>query len=162
MKTSSTDPHGLTPRERLFVDGWIAGKRVADAYRSAGYQSKSTASAQASGSKLLAKPKIQAAILAQRTALRESATIDLHETLSFLTQVVRTPIGKIDENSPLMQSYTRTEGELSSTVRYQMVSKLDSLKHLTFLLGYDPAKKQEHSADTDLKALLLFLRSGTP
>lgn len=160
MKTSNTDPHGLSPRERNFLDAYLAGKRVAEAYRAAGYNCKSTASAQAAGSKLLAKPKMQAAILAERTALRESATIDRLEILSFLTNVVRTPIGKIDENSPLMQTYARTEGELSNSIRYQMVDKMNSIKHLTFLLGFDPPKKQEISADTDLKSLLLSLRSG--
>lgn len=160
MKTSNTDPHGLSPRERLFLDAYLSGKRVAEAYRSAGYNSKSTASAQASGSKLIAKPKMQAALIAERSALRESSTLDLHRTVSFLTDVVVTAIGQIDENSPLMQSYTRTEGELSNTVRFQMVDKMNAIKHLTFLLGFDPPKKQEISAASDLKSLLLTLRSG--
>jgi hypothetical protein len=49
------------------------------------------------------------------------------ERLEFLAAVVRTPVGSIDEHSPLAQEVTIEEGEGRSRKKVKMPNKLDAL-----------------------------------
>lgn len=67
------DGSGLEPKQRIFCQKVAAGFKVADAYVAAGYSVTTQKSAQANGSRLLAKPNVQAYIqLLQKKAEMEA------------------------------------------------------------------------------------------
>jgi phage terminase small subunit len=157
---NTADPDGLSVRERAFVDAFLGGMKTADAYIAAGYKPSTRTKARSSASSLSRRPHVKAAIAKARHAATARAQIGRDEIVGFLTDVIRTAIGKIDENSPLAQEFTRTEGEISSSYRLKMVDKMAAIKHLTLLLNLEPTKKIEVEASDPLKSLLLRLRSS--
>lgn len=157
---NSTDPDGLSIRERAYVDAILRGAKTADAYMDAGYKPASRAKARSCASALARRPHVKAAIARARHAATARAEIGRDEIVGFLTDVIRTAVGSIDESSPLAQEFTRTEGEIASSYRLKMVDKMAAIKHLTLLLNLEPAKKIELEASDPLKSLLLRLRAS--
>ena len=160
MSSNHTDPHGLSVRERKFVHHYLKENNGTKAYKLAGYKINTPQAANSGASRLLRKSTVKQAIAAATAKLKDDSEVELKDLTGFLAKVIFTPIGKCDENSILLQSYTRTAGEISSTERKEMVNKLGAIKHLTFLLGYDPAQKTELSVPNDLHALLSNIRGN--
>jgi hypothetical protein len=51
-----------------------------------------------------------------KAAADEGAVMSLREKRLFLAEIVRTPIGKVDESSPLCQGFRRTDTGLTVTM----------------------------------------------
>ena len=76
----------------------------------------------------------------------------------FLTEVILTPAGKVDEQSRLCQSY-----KVTPDVReIRMPDKLRAIEQLAKLCGWNEPEKFEHGADNELTELLKRLRGGSP
>ena len=55
--------------------------------------------------------------------------MSMAERRKFLADIVRTPISKCDDDSPLLQSKTvRTDSKGNETISYQMPSKIDAVE----------------------------------
>ena len=67
---------------------------------------------------------------------QQPAALTLEEKCAFLQDIIMTPIGEINENSRLCQSYKRT----TDSVEYQMPCKLRALTLLVDLLD-----RQKHT-----------------
>jgi hypothetical protein len=90
------------------------------------------ASAEVSASRLLRNVKVRERISDLQAAAGVEAVMSLREMRLFLAAVVRTPIGSIDEHSPLCQSFQRTQRGFTRT----MVDKLRALELDARLAGW--------------------------
>lgn len=61
-KSQATDPDGLTPQQRLFVEHYLTTLNATEAYRKAGYKGAASRDARTYASEILANPNVQNAI----------------------------------------------------------------------------------------------------
>ena len=110
----------ITPQQEKFIELYLSNeKEIGAAYKKAGYTAKNTASAAAGASRLLKRPDIQAAIEA--------------------------PVGEIDENHKLAQEHSAEESESRSSSRIKMPSKLEAVKILVGMMGWNEPEKHSHT-----------------
>lgn len=127
----------LNARQRKFCELIVDGSSQARAYLDAGYQLSKPDYAWSHSSRLIRNGKIQAYIEELRKDAETSAVCSLAEKRQFLAQIIRTPIGEVDENSPLAQEKTvRHEGEGATVEKIKMMSKADAIKLDNQLAGH--------------------------
>ena len=74
----------------------------------------------------------------------------------FLTEVILTPAGKVDEESRLCQSY-----KVTPEVReIRMPDKLRAVEQLAKMWGWNEPEKHEHGPSNELTELLKRLRGS--
>lgn len=78
--------------------------------------------------------------------LEQTCCATLLEVQLFLTEAIRTPLSEIDEESPLCQEHKvqrryDKDGQETVTTTYKAVSKLQAVKELSALNGWEPPKK---------------------
>jgi phage terminase small subunit len=151
----------LSVRETKFLDLYLQGVKVADAYRQAGYVSKDRGTARAHGCRLLKRPHVSAALAARQAANKAIQHLTEEEAIGFLTRVVRTPAGKVSVDDDVAQEYVETTGEIASTLRVRMPDKIKAIQHLTLLLGWGKDQKRQQEQTDTLKEFLLSIRAGT-
>lgn len=66
---------------------------------------------------------------------KERAVMQVQEMLEYIANIVRTPIGEVDETSPLCQEYTVKETKNGTEKRYKMPGKLDAIKTAAQIVG---------------------------
>lgn len=111
-------------RHERFAQLVATGEAGAAAYRQT-YGTRG-ASAEAAASRLLRNDKVSARIAEVQRASAAEGVLTLREKREFLALVVRTPIGQIDENSPLCQWFRRTTGRRPS-LEIRMPDKLQAM-----------------------------------
>ena len=116
---------------RLLVESKLS---KADAYRKA-YNRKdmSNDAASKAASRLSKDGEVLRMIDELNAHLDRSAVATKQECLEFLTAVLRTPIGKVGEDSPLCQEVTYTD----SGMRKKMPGKIEAVRELSKLAGYN-------------------------
>ncbi|HEX4084164.1 MAG TPA: terminase small subunit [Chthoniobacteraceae bacterium] len=119
-------------RWERFAQLVATGQSGAAAYRAC-YGARG-ASAEVSACRLLRNAKVRERISELQRAAETEAVMSLQETLAFLTAIVRTPVGWIDENSPLCQFFQRTK----RGVRIVMPNKLSAIELYAKLAGWLP------------------------
>ena len=67
----------ITQQQELFCQGIAKGMTSTDAYKNAGYKSKSDATAQAAASRLMTKPKIKARLKELADEVKSKAIMDI-------------------------------------------------------------------------------------
>ena len=136
----------ITPQQEKFIELYLSNeKEIGAAYKKAGYTAKNTASAAAGASRLLKRPDIQAAIEARRQKLREAAHMSRMDVVGFLCDTIKTPVGEIDENHKLAQEHSAEESESRSSSRIKMPSKLEAVKILVGMMGWNEPEKHSHT-----------------
>jgi hypothetical protein len=110
------------------------------------YPSSSVEAARSSSSDLLTKPNIQARIRWIREDSLKDVKIRVEESLRWYQTVRDTPVGYIDEESPLAQEVQKEiEGTEESgpllKVKVKIPSKMDAAKQIDKLMGFE--KPQE-------------------
>ena len=120
----------LNSKHESFAHLMAAGKvSQTEAYQQVYQCSKETASAAAFR---LMREQDEFGIVRRFTYLREQVSagkvLTLRERREFLASVVRTPVGAIDENSPLAQEVVYEESEKGSRTKVKMPGKLEALK----------------------------------
>jgi hypothetical protein len=120
------------PKHEQFAQWIVAGKTQIEAYELCyGNRSKG---ANSNASKLKDKPNISARIIELRTVIiGHLPVLTLEKKRGYLLKAVETPIGQIDETSPLCQSYkvtTRTDrdGTKIEEKHFESVNKLKALE----------------------------------
>lgn len=108
----------LSPQQLRFCHFYSTGMPLQQSYLEAGYKTKDAA---VSACRLLRRPQVKQYLKELREATFLANVLSLGEKRSFLANVVRTPIGKIDVNHPLAQRVRYHDGEL---VEIQMPDKL--------------------------------------
>lgn len=108
----------LSPRQLRFCHFYSTGMPPQQSYLEAGYK---TSDAAVSACRMLRRPQVKRYLKELREAAFLANVLSLGEKRSFLADVVRTPIGKIDVNHPLAQSVRYHDGEI---VEIKMADKL--------------------------------------
>ena len=147
---------------QAIVDEMIAG----DAYRNAGYKC-SNSTARSTGARLLTNANIRARIRELRDKCGQACEMTREDVIRYLSRAIRTPIAEIGPNDPLAQEVTvdRLEG---GTVRrrIKIVSKIDALKQLAYMCGWNAPEKIEvehgHVTRTAIEEAIERLRIESP
>lgn len=114
-----------------------------EAYQQAGY-----APSRPNAARLTTNEHIQSRIEELRTHITtkavDEAGFTLAEAIKFLADVVRTPIGRVDEMSPLVQEYSIEPTPNGERRKCKMVSKCDALDKLARIFRWydDEAMKK--------------------
>ncbi|MEG0588148.1 MAG: terminase small subunit [Akkermansia sp.] len=130
---------GLNDKQRKFCDYLTEGLDKADAYRRA-YKSKSSPAVCAScASKLLKNANIEAYLSKLRAEIKQGVILTRREILEYLTLVVKTPVGKIDDKSELCEEVSISQ----NGAKTKMPSKLAAIVEINKMLGhYEPEKTE--------------------
>ena len=128
---------GLKPRQARFVHLVSLGMPTGQAYVEAGYLAKNgkipdQREAMHHGCRLLAEPKVKAYLSHLRETAFLANVLSLAEKRSFLADVVRTPIGKVDINDKLACGVRYRDGEMQEL---KMPDKISALKLDAMLAG---------------------------
>jgi hypothetical protein len=135
------DEHGLNVRERKFADLYLTGMAAGRAYEAAGFTARG-ASADTQASLALRNPKVSRYIQDERRRAAEASRMERWELVGYLCRVLRTPVGRVDEDSDLAQEVAREEvADEVVRSRIKMVPKLEAAKQLAQILGYNEPEK---------------------
>lgn len=119
--------HNLNTRQLKFCEHVLAGVKPAKAIVLAGSKSRQPAR---EANELLKNPNVSEYLDSKRAKLEQTGEMTRQEALRFLADVVRTPVGEIDENNPLCQEVSYSEfGK-----KLKMPCKLGSLKQIAAML----------------------------
>jgi len=93
--------------------------------------------------------------------MAELSRMEKWELIQFLTNAITTPVGQVDENSPLAQEYTTDEiGKEKIRTRVKMIGKLDSAKLLASMLGWSAPEKTGGTGVSKLAELVGLTRKS--
>lgn len=150
---------GLRPRQARFCHLLSLGMPTGQAYIEAGYLRKDGKipdgrEAMHHGCALLAQPKVRAYFSLLRETAFLANVLSLAEKRSFLADVVRTPIGKVDVNDKLAQGVRYMKGEM---VELKIPDKISALKLDAQLAG----ELQERSPEINIGLQLISERLNT-
>lgn len=117
------------PRHEKFSVEYAVSGNAAGAYRRVyGKRTSTENSVRACASRLLTFSNIKARVKALRREYQarqvDKGLLTIEERRRFLANVVRTPIGEVDEDSPLCHSFKKTE----ATTEYKMGDKLKAIE----------------------------------
>lgn len=155
---SAKDEYELSPRERKFAELFLNGIPAGRAYEQAGYSAKGD-SADASASRLLKSEKVSAFVNAQRKKIADGCLRERWELVAWLQDAIWTPVGEVGEDHPLALEMTKDEvGKTTVRTKVKMVSKMDAVKQLSAMMGWNAAEKVKISADDKLLSLLGRIR----
>jgi hypothetical protein len=145
-------------RRHTFALLVLAGIPAGRAYERAGYSQRG-ARADSAGHKLRHHPEVSAFITQELEKQRESAQFTRTELIAWLGAVVFTPIGKLNESSPLVQEMVTVEiGESVIRTRLKIAGKLEACKQLAALMGWNEPEQITLDATDRLAGLLQKIR----
>ena len=155
----SAAPTIRDPRRHKFAMLILEGVPAGRSYERAGYQQRA-ARADSAGHKLRHHPEVSAFIAHELERQRESAQITRKELIAWLCAIIRTPIGDLDADSPLVQEFFTEEIGDSKMIRkrVKMVQKMDAVKQLCSMMGWTGPEKLELSTSDSLAGLLKRIR----
>lgn len=150
----------LNPRQQKFAELMAAGQTAKAAYFEAFPRCRSEKTAEAEGSRLSKNPKVMEMIEAIQWETTDTLKSELiaskKELAEFLTEVIRTPAGTIDEEHKLCQSFKFTKGERS----LKIPDKIKAAERLSKLMGYDKPEQVKVEAGDSLQKLFDEIRAG--
>lgn len=128
-------------RHEAFAILLVEGRSQSAAYREIYPRCRTwkTESVHEKASKLAAKVRPRVSAL-QGLGVSE-AIMTRNELAEYLTGVIRTPVGKVGSDSPLVQEYSAD----NSGVRVRMVSKIAAAAELAKLMGWYAPEKTDYS-----------------
>lgn len=114
------------PRHEAFAREWAKGKSGTEAYIAAGYDAKN---ADANATRFMGNDGIRARKEWFQEQAAKGTVLTIKEKREFLAAVVRTPIGEVDERSPLAQSvrYSDTGKEIKMPDKLAAIRADDNL-----------------------------------
>lgn len=156
-KSQASDPDGLTPLQRRFVDEYLIDLNATAAYKRAGYKGAEKGKRiDARASEILRNPRVQAAIAKKQAREREKYAITRERILHELALIAFSDLGDVAEwgTQPDGGNYLRLRpssalGDLRRTIR--------SVKH-TRKTGKTDEDSLEIQREDKLKALELLSR----
>jgi len=137
MNTEETPSHQLSGPQQKFAEGIVAGLTNTAAYMAA-YPGAEETSAMSNAGRLIGNDEIQKEIARLRKLaemVAGSAVMTLVETLIYLSDVVRTPVGQLTPDSPLTQEWAEDENAFGTKKKVKGCCKLKSLELLSRLTG---------------------------
>jgi hypothetical protein len=142
-------------RHELFAQAVASGKSASEGYRQSGANGKN---ADVHAARLMVNDGICQRVAELKAAQSQKSELSRDQVRQFLTEVILTPAGKVDEHSRLCQHY-----KVTPDIReIRMPDKLRAVEQLAKLCGWNEPEKLEHGADNELMELLKRLRGGAP
>ena len=138
----------LTEKQKRFARGIFDGLSQREAYREAyDCSAKKDHSIDTLASKLLKKVEVREYLDELNRQVETSKIMSKQERMEYLSRVIRTPIGKLDESSDMVQEASVTE----TTSKLKMPSKIDAIRELNRMDGaYEPEKVEvKHALSFD-------------
>jgi hypothetical protein len=151
MPEQPKDEFGLTPARRRFLDAYLSGLKVPDAAGVAGV-------AQKEGWKILRLPESREFLEHHWKEKAADERFSRNETIAHLVEAILTPVGDIDETSPLaevVETRVGPDGEESQKVK--AISKIECLKMLNRMLGREGRSEISVTPDDSLVAMVAGL-----
>ena len=94
---------GLTEQQRKFAQNLVKGMSQTEAYLKAGYKVKSSKVAAEAASRLSKNVQLSRYVDELRAKVEDKTLLTIAEKRAFLANLIRTPVGEVDEKSPLAQ-----------------------------------------------------------
>lgn len=126
---------GIPKKHREFAHLIVAGLTQEDAYRQAISPTASHNTARTKGCVIANDPRVKTYIRELREASWTAQALSYAEKRAFLAEVVRTPVGSVDETSPLAQEVVYEETKYGTTKKVKMVSKAAAIAEDSKLAG---------------------------
>ena len=142
-------------RHERFAQSVASGLSASEAYGKSGYTQKD---GNHHGPRLMANDGIRKRVAELKAAQSQKSELSRDRLREFLTEVILTPAGKVDERSRLCQSYNVTP----DVREIRMPDKLRAVEQLAKMCGWNEPEKHEHGASDELTELLIKLRGGSP
>jgi hypothetical protein len=140
------------PRHEKFAQAVAGGMSAGAAYRKI-YKSKPE-SAETQGPLLLRDVQVSFRVAEIREnankIAKERLDLTQEEVLAYLARVVRTPIGDVDHTSDLCQERTFIEGNEETSVKVKMVGKLEAIKQVATMCGWNAPQKVENDGKLEI------------
>lgn len=129
------------------------------------YSDSSADAARSSAPVLLANPSIKSRIAWIRADALKHVKHTIEESVLWCKRVLETPVGFIDDESPLAQEVERTiqgteEEGVITKVKIKTPSKMDAQKHLDDLLGFKKIDKDANKTADAIVDLVSWIRNG--
>jgi hypothetical protein len=125
------------PKHEAFARACADGAKGAAAFRKHVSDKGAAKSQHERASKLLASDKVKSRVAELRVESDKIATekrlMSKEEALLFLTEIARTPVGKVDENSRLAQEVTYGQND----TKIKMPGKIDAIKQAAAMCGWN-------------------------
>lgn len=135
----------LTARMREFARLVVASRlSKPDAYRRAFNRNDMSGVAASKAASRLSKNSEVCRFMDELAAeLDKEAIASRQECLEFLTSIIRTPVGQVTAESPLAQELNESE----SGVRIKMPGKIEAVRELAKLAGYNEPERVDVNAN---------------
>ena len=133
----------LSVRHERFCQAIVDGMNAGDAYHAAGYRCTRD-TARANGARLLTNANVRARISKLRGRCEQACQMTREDVIRYLSRAIRTPVSEIGPNDPLAQEVTvDSVGKNIVRTRIKIVSKMDALKQLAAMCGWNAPEKIE-------------------
>ena len=126
----------INPKQAIFARLVASGETAVSAYALAYPKAKKT-SVRAAAARLAHHPGVRAEIARLQEAAGKEAVLSIAEKRAWCAKVLKTPVGQVDENSPLAQEVSYVEGKNGATKKVKMVNKIAALELDNKLAGHD-------------------------
>ena len=140
-------------RHERFAEFVASGATYAEAYRRVSGDCKNT---DVKGNQWLNKCGMKARIAELRAENARKSELSRAEALRWLSDLIRTPIGSVGKDSPLVQAY---EEDSEGNVKVRLADKIAGLQTLCRMTGWNEPDQVRPSGTDTLSAYLLELRS---
>ena len=142
-------------RHESFAQAVASGKSASEAYRQSGATGKN---ADVHAARLMVNDGISKRVAELKAAQAQKSELSRDQLREFLTEVILTPAGKVNEQSRLCQSY-----KVTPEVReIRMPDKLRAVEQLAKLCGFNEPEKMEiehgYKAQQELIEVIARLR----
>lgn len=123
------------------------------------YPDSTPESARRDASRLLTNADIKARIAWIREDALKNVKHSIEESILWCKRVIETPVGYIDEESPMAQEMNH-DGETGRLTKIKTPSKMDAQKHLDDLMGFKKIDKDAARAGDAIVDLVSWIRNG--
>ena len=130
-------------RHETFAQNVAMGKSDAEAYRLAGFKG---AHSNKRAAEVRAKQGVEPRIDHIRAQAASVSAMTKEQALQFLTDVIMTPVGMVNERSVLAQEVTKTTVGGVTTVKVRMPGKIEAIKILGSWCGWERGTEAERAA----------------
>jgi len=159
------------PKHEAFAQAIAGGHSAAEAYRAHISDKGSAKTSHEEASRIANFPKVSARIAELRSAVAKIAKKEFNFTkadlLRWHLKVLRKPVGKIDQNHPLCQEWTRDEIQSGdgkppvTRIKVKMVPKMESAKQIAIMCGWNAADENGKKGADALADALAIIREAT-
>lgn len=142
----------LTPRQEAFCRSMLTTENASEAYRQAGYKSKSR-DVSANASRLLAQPHVASRIRQLRDKAAADGVAELSETLVCLSCIARANVSDyLDENGrldpakiasagPELEAFQLVDTQHGQRITIKLRDPIRAIERLAKMLGWDSPDK---------------------